>query len=415
DVIGDVTRLRQILVNLLGNAIKFTEKGEIITRVALECQEGEECILHFSVQDTGIGIPPDRIEHLFESFTQVDASTTRRYGGTGLGLAISKQLVEIMGGEMWVESELGKGSTFHFTIRAERAPQRLNNAGGEIGLIEDVRVLIVDDNATNRLILIRQSKSWGMEPFAAASGDEALTWIRNGEKFDLAILDMQMPDMDGVMLAEEIKQHYQGTIPLILLTSFGGLEEIPAHIEFSARMSKPVKPSILYNAIAEIMNQRDQRAIPIQPAVSKTSDDFNENMGIEHPLHILLAEDNLINQKVATRILARLGYRVDVASNGIEALQALARQHYDVVLMDIQMPEMDGVEATRRIYQKYTESERPRVIAMTAHALEGDRERYLGVGMDDYVSKPVRVDELVRALKRCKSHTLAIGGSDEKK
>ena len=415
DVIGDVTRLRQILVNLLGNAIKFTEKGEIITRVALECQEGEECILHFSVQDTGIGIPPDRIEYLFESFTQVDASTTRRYGGTGLGLAISKQLVEIMGGEMWVESELGKGSTFHFTIRAEKAPQRLNNAGQEIGLIDNVRVLIVDDNATNRLILIRQSKSWGMEPFAAASGDEALTWIRNGEKFDLAILDMQMPNMDGVMLAQEIKQHYQGTIPLILLTSFGGLEDIPDHIEFSARMSKPVKPSILYNAIAEIMNQRDDHAIPIQPTESKKNDGFDENMGVEYPLHILLAEDNLINQKVATRILARLGYRVDIASNGIEALQALARQHYDVVLMDIQMPEMDGVEATRRIYQKYAESERPRVIAMTAHALEGDRERYLGVGMDDYVSKPVRVDELVRALKRCKSHNLAIGGSDEKK
>lgn len=407
DLIGDVTRLRQILVNLLGNAIKFTEKGEIITRVALECQEGEECILHFSVQDTGIGIPPDRIEHLFESFTQVDASTTRRYGGTGLGLAISKQLVEIMGGQMWVESELGKGSTFHFTIRAEKAPPRLNNAGQEIGLIENVRVLIVDDNATNRLILIRQSKSWGMEPFAAASGDEALTWIRNGEKFDLAIIDMQMPEMDGVMLAQEIKQQYQGTIPLILLTSFGGMEDIPAQIKFAARMSKPVKPSLLYNAIAEIMNQRDDHAISAQPIESKKNDVFDENMGVEYPLHILLAEDNLINQKVATRILARLGYRVDIASNGIEVLQALIRQKYDVVLMDIQMPEMDGVEATRHIYQKYSDAERPRIIAMTAHALDGDRERYLGVGMDDYVSKPVRVDELVRALKRCKPHTPA--------
>ncbi len=400
-VVGDVTRLRQIIVNLLGNAIKFTESGEIITRVAVDNKEGDVYRLHFSVQDTGIGIPADRIDHLFESFTQVDASTTRRYGGTGLGLAISKQLVEIMGGKMWVESELGKGSIFHFTIRAKKAAHPVNTSGQEFVLIDNARILIVDDNATNRLILIRQSKSWGMEPFAAASGGEALEWIRNGEKFDLAILDMQMPEMDGIMLAQEIQKLFQDSIPLILLTSFGGVEDIPAHVNFSARLSKPVKPSMLYNAIAEIMNRRADCDIPIQHIESKKKYDFDANMAVDHPLHILLAEDNLINQKVATRILARLGYRADIASNGIEALQALARQKYDVVLMDIQMPEMDGVEATRRIYQKYAESERPRIIAMTAHALDGDRERYLGVGMDDYVSKPVRVDELIHALKRC--------------
>jgi len=403
-IIGDVTRVRQILVNLLGNAVKFTEEGEVVVRVTSEPKNDTQFDVHFSVQDTGIGIPPDRLSSLFQSFTQVDASTTRRYGGTGLGLAISKQLVELMGGNIWVESEVGTGSTFSFVIPAQKADEIPHIEFEDAQkLLKNRKVLIVDDNATNRLILIRQTKSWGLEPRAASSGAEALEWVDAGDVFDIAILDMQMPDMDGVMLAAELrKKRSAGDFPLILFSSFGGLENIPNDIQFSARLSKPIKPSLLYNAIADVMSHK----VEIQPRKPSTKDDisFDGLLAERHPLHILLAEDNLVNQKVATRLLEKLGYMADVAANGIEVLQALERQHYDLVLMDIQMPEMDGVEATRRIFELYTENERPRIVAMTAHAMEGDRERYLGVGMDDYVSKPIRVQELVEALKRSPAH-----------
>ncbi len=402
-IVGDVTRVQQILVNLLSNAVKFTKEGEVVVRVDSQDQGEGHYEIHFSVQDTGIGIPADRMEALFESFSQVDASTTRKYGGSGLGLAISEQLVNLMGGRIWVESEIGQGSTFHFSFPTTSAPGvRAIEYREAHKLLQGRRVLIVDDNATNRLILIRQSKSWGLTPRAASSGKEALDWIHNGEEFDFAILDMQMPDMDGVMLARELRKPRSGEdFPLILFSSLGGLESIPDDIDFSARLTKPIKPSLLYDAIANVMShQLEETPARVTPA-DEGAPAFDHLMGERHPLRILLAEDNLVNQKVALRILEKLGYRADVTANGLEVLEALGRQHYDVVLMDIQMPEMDGEEATQRIHEEYPEDERPRIVAMTAHAMEGDRERYLDSGMDDYVTKPVRIQKLVDALERC--------------
>ncbi len=407
-VSGDATRIRQVLVNLLSNAVKFTEQGEVVTRVTSEPLDDGFHRLHLSVQDTGIGIPEDRMDRLFASFSQVDASTTRKFGGTGLGLAICKQLVELMGGEIWVDSEIGVGSTFHITIVTPAVPgtHRVDIQEAHQWL-KNARVLIVDDNATNRLILIRQTKSWGMLPRAAASGAEALAWINAGQRFDFGILDMQMPEMDGVMLASEIqRQNVSKDIPLILLTSLGGLEEVPEQVKFAAQLTKPIKSSSLYDAIATAMSNKVQvkREEPAQSEIV-----FDENMGTNHPLYILLAEDNLINQKVAIRILGKLGYRADLAANGLEVLAALERQHYDVVLMDVQMPEMDGVETTQRILDDCPGDERPRIVAMTAHAMEGDRERYLGIGMDDYVSKPIRLKNLIAALRRCPPHAVNRG------
>lgn len=395
-IVGDITRVRQVLVNLLSNAVKFTDTGEVIVRVSSEVLPHNKLKVHYQVKDTGIGIPEDRMGRLFESFSQVDASTTRKYGGTGLGLAISKQLVGLMGGNIWAESVEGQGSTFHFTITSAAAPASFQaDTFLPQPLMDGLKVLIVDDNATNRLILIRQTKSWGLDPRAAASGAEALEWIRSGEKFDFAILDMQMPDMDGAMLAAELRKKFdEETLPLILLTSLGGWEMVPKEIQFSARLNKPIKPSILHDTIMSVISSRAHESTVRQKATPV----YDRELGVRHPLRILLAEDNLINQKVALRILEKLGYRADIAANGIEVLEALGRQKYDVVLMDVQMPEMDGLEATQCILEQYVE--RPRIIAMTANALEGDREAYLRQGMDDYVSKPIRVPELVAALER---------------
>mgnify|MGYP005839214743 CR=1 FL=1 len=405
---GDVTRLRQILVNLLSNAVKFTDKGEVVISVTSRKLPPDEWEggrpryeVHFAVRDTGIGIPRESLGRLFQSFSQVDASTARKYGGTGLGLAISKHLVEMMGGQIWVESEVGKGSTFHFTIVAEVAlSQKRVYLRGLQPLLVGKRILIVDDNETNRLILARQVESWGMLPRAASSGPEALAWIRQGDLFDVAILDMHMPGMDGLTLAAGIREHRDAqALPLVMLTSLGRKEETGSDVEFAAYMSKPVKSSQLYDVLMSIFAGQSEWSEESAPRPQ-----LDQEMGRRHPLRILLAEDNLVNQKVALHILERLGYRAEVAANGLEALEALERQHYDVVLMDVQMPEMDGVEATRRIHERWNER-RPWIIAMTAHALSGDRERCLGAGMDDYISKPVKVDELVEALKRCRSLT----------
>jgi len=398
---GDATRVRQILVNLLSNSVKFTEEGEVVVLISAQPHQEGKYEVKVSVKDTGIGIPIDRLDHIFSSFSQVDASTTRKYGGTGLGLAISKQLVDLMGGRIWVESEVGVGSTFHFTFLAptsSKAPKA--EVKSDSHLLNDMQILIVDDNATNRLILIRQTRLWGMKPRATAEGREAISWIEEGVPFDLAILDMQMPEMDGVMLARELQKHRSSAdMPLILLTSLGGLEDIPNDVNFAARLSKPIKSSNLFNAVAEVIGHRQAEKIYHEP---KDTVAFDAKMSENHPLHILLAEDNLINQKVALRILEKLGYRADVAANGLEVLDALKRQHYDVVLMDVQMPEMDGVQATRQIITQYSADQCPRIIAMTAHALEGDRERYIEIGMHDYVSKPIRLNKLIAALNRSK-------------
>jgi signal transduction histidine kinase/CheY-like chemotaxis protein/HPt (histidine-containing phosphotransfer) domain-containing protein len=416
-IVGDVTRLRQILVNLLSNAVKFTDAGEIVVSVNSESITNGSSLfanrqLHFSVRDTGIGIPPDRMDRLFRSFSQVDASTTRRYGGTGLGLAISRRLSELMGGTMWAESEgiPGQGTIFHFTIEAEAAPEPQRPfLQGSHPELEGKRVLIVDDNATNRRILCLQTESWQMLPQATNSPIEALAWLQAGKPFDAVITDMQMPEMDGLNLAQKIRtlQTPIATLPLIMLTSLGRREALKDSEEtaayFTAFLTKPIKPSQLFNALAGIFSDQPKR---VQPMEKTTAQLFDSSMGQRHPLHILLAEDHPTNQKLALRILDRLGYRADVAANGLEVLAALERQHYDVVLMDMQMPEMDGLETTRRIRQHELEhdDEHLRIVAMTANAMQGDRELCLAAGMDDYVSKPIRVELLVDALERVKAH-----------
>jgi signal transduction histidine kinase/CheY-like chemotaxis protein/HPt (histidine-containing phosphotransfer) domain-containing protein len=400
-IVGDETRLRQVLVNLLSNALKFTEKGEVVLSVA--CRQKPEADpdyeLQFAVRDTGIGIPADRIDHLFKSFSQLDASTTRRYGGTGLGLAISKRLTEMMGGEMWVSSEFGRGTTFYFTIAAPAAPAPHRPYLHEIQPhLQGKRLLIVDDNATNRLILSRQMESWQMEPVVVATGDQALALIAAGEPFDAAILDMYLEEMGGYQLAAEIRRRLQGrTLPLVMLSSLGTRPEVDGGPDFVAYLTKPVKPAQLFNVLVTLFTGRPTR---VRPAQRQRESIFDPQMGRKHPLDILLAEDNATNQKLALRLLQRLGYEADLAVNGREVLSALQRKPYQVVFMDLQMPEMDGLEATRRIRRDLPVETQPRIIALTANALQGDRETYLAAGMDDYVSKPIRVAELISALER---------------
>ena len=396
-VIGDVTRLRQILVNLLNNAIKFTEQGEVVIYLKSHLIENNQHELHFSVRDTGIGIPANKIGKLFQSFSQVDSSTTRRYGGTGLGLAISSKLVENMGGNIWVESEEGKGSTFHFTIvvdvDANAAPQVSQSVQPAL---EGKRVIIVDDNATNRTILTKQTESWGMKPQAVASGAEALAFLKQNADFDLAIIDMQMPEMDGFSLAQEIERMARyASLPIIILTSIMRKQTRSSDVKISAFLNKPIKTSNLFNALINVIN-----VAPELKTAPKKSVVFDPETAARHPLRILLAEDNIVNQKVALSILKRLGYRADVAANGLEVLDAVERQSYDLIFMDIQMPEMDGDEATRKIRARCDLKVQPYIIAMTAHSLEGDREKYIAQGMDDYVSKPIIIEELVRALEK---------------
>jgi CheY-like chemotaxis protein/HPt (histidine-containing phosphotransfer) domain-containing protein len=406
-IVGDAGRLRQILINLLNNAIKFTDTGEVVLSVdgkALESGEdevGRWHRLHFAVRDSGIGIPTDRQSRLFESFSQVDASTTRRYGGTGLGLAISKRLCELMGGTIWVESQVGKGSTFHFTIQAEQAPGPAPaDQQGPPPQLHGRRVLIVDDNATNRHILMRQAESWGMLARDTASPDQALEWIRGGDPFDLAILDMQMPEMDGVGLAKEIGRYRDvRALPLLLLTSLGSREGVGGGVEFAASLTKPIRPSQLYDTLMNVLG-----ATPAGVQAAMPREGPFERLAEQVPLRILVAEDNDVNQQLVLLVLQKLGYRAEVTANGLEALQALEREPYDVVLMDVQMPTMDGLEATRRIHQRWPEGRRPHIIAATASALPEEREACLAAGMDDYLSKPIRVEELAAALRRCQPH-----------
>jgi PAS domain S-box-containing protein len=410
---GDVTRLRQILVNLLSNAVKFTDQGEVL--VSVDSGEGTSPLheLHFSVRDTGIGIPPDRMNRLFQSFSQIDASMARRYGGSGLGLAISQRLADMMGGRMWAESEgvPGQGSTFHFTIRAEAAPRPSRPfLRGIQSSLSGRRVLIVDDNATNRQILTLQVEAWGMHSQATGAPLEALDWVRRGDSFDVALLDLQMPAMDGLTLAAEMCGGGEGTtrlsahMPVILLTSVQW-SSTTEEAGITAFLTKPIKPSQLYDVLVQILAEESEKAP--RSDVARESP-FDAEMARRLPLRILVTEDNIINQQVALSFLERLGYRADVAANGLEVLSSLRRQPYDVVLMDVQMPEMDGLEATRRIRlllpTELAAQAQPRIIAMTANALKEDCDVCLAAGMDDYVSKPVEVEELVDALNRCQPH-----------
>jgi PAS domain S-box-containing protein len=398
---GDPTRLRQILVNLLANAVKFTQQGEVVVSVRAEPHHDGRMELSFSVRDTGIGIPREAMARLFQSFSQVDSSTTRRYGGTGLGLVISKRLAELMGGHLWVESEVGKGSTFHFAVVVDPLPSRPKpRVTPSPGNLVGRALLIVDDNATNRRILMQLATTWGMRAQAVDSGPEALALLAGGEVFDVAILDMHMPDMDGAMLAAEIRRlQTEEELPLVLLSSLGAREEVPDPSLFAAFLTKPAKPHQLVETLAGLFRSdaSGARAVSAHPFVVAAV------AAATRPERVLLAEDNAVNQKVALLMLAKLGFRGDVAGDGRETLEAVQRQHYDIVLMDVQMPEMDGLEASRRINALWPERrDRPWIIAITANAMQGDREICLAAGMDDYISKPVKTAELASALERAK-------------
>jgi PAS domain S-box-containing protein len=397
--VGDTSRLRQILLNLLNNAVKFTERGEVVLTVTSTPTPDPDAIgYHATVRDTGIGIPPERIHRLFESFTQADVSTSRRYGGTGLGLAISKRLAELMGGTMWVESTgvPGEGSAFHVAFVAGKTDM-VPTAVPRGTALDGRRALVVDDNATNLRLMRTLLSSWGVDAVLAADAETALRALSDGP-VDLAVLDMVMPGIDGLDLAGQIHERAPG-LPIVLASSAGRRDVMTDprwdRAGVAAVLAKPIKASSLHAALAAALEtEMDERPKPAAGA------SLDAGLAERHPLRILLAEDNAVNQKLALRLLEKMGYRADVAGNGLEAIQALERQPYDLVLMDVQMPEMDGLEATRRILQRWPEAERPWIVAMTAEAMQGDRERCLAAGMSDYVTKPIRVAELVAALER---------------
>jgi PAS domain S-box-containing protein len=401
-IYGDVTRLRQILVNLVNNGIKFTESGEVFVSVSVRKVDDDRCELLFSVRDTGIGIPKDKTEKLFKSFSQVDASTSRNYGGTGLGLAISKRLVEMMNGKIWIESEVGKGTAFYFTIIAEASSVQSKvyvRAGNY--LLKNKSALIVDDNTTNLKILKIQAEQWGMKFHACQSPLEALEIMKQNEKFDIAILDYQMPEMDGVTLSGEIKK-IDSDLPIIILSSIGKKENLEyvdvknfgGENTIIAILNKPVKHQILYNNILNALKS-DENNAGANLEASGNLDDCEKAK-----LKILLAEDNVVNQKVASRILERLGYRIDIVANGLEVLDVIKTVDYDLILMDILMPEMDGITASEKVSQNFVAEEKPVIIAMTANPREDIIDSYREAGVDDYIPKPLKIDEIEEVLNR---------------
>jgi two-component system sensor histidine kinase/response regulator len=404
-VMGDSGRLRQILLNLIGNALKFTSTGEIALKVQLDLIEDTTSTLHFIVSDTGIGIAADKLQSIFNSFSQADTSTTREFGGTGLGLTISRRLVEMMGGKIWVESETGVGSQFHFCVQFGAAKIQSSRASSSPAAahLRGAKVLIVDDNRTNRRILEGLLKHWEMNATAVSSGDEALTEITaahsSGLPYNLILTDMHMPKMDGFDLVETIKgQPHPSTATIMMLTSGGQRGDAArcSELGIAAYLLKPVRQSELREAIARVLNV--QESFAVEPMVTRES--LVEARDPAGTFQILLAEDNPVNQKLATRLLTKRGHRVTVAGNGKEALAALAEGAYDLVLMDIQMPEMDGLEATMKLreQEKITGRHQP-IVAMTALAMKGDRHRCIEAGMDGYLTKPIRQQELDEALE----------------
>jgi signal transduction histidine kinase/CheY-like chemotaxis protein len=403
-IIGDEARLRQVLLNLLSNAVKFTAQGEVVVQVDAEPAGAGSYRVRLAVRDTGIGIPPDRISSVFESFRQVDASTTRRYGGTGLGLAISSRLVELMGGTVHVESEEGRGSTFSIAFTAEAAEvPRGHDLDGALPQLEGARLLVVDDNETNREIVARHARSWGMQPVAVGLASQALALLDTGEQFDAAVLDLVMPELDGFELAREIRGR-GAAFPLVLVTSLGRLPPGGATPEFAAQLSKPLKASQLYEVLIRVLAGREPDAQPEEASVRTAP---------APSLRILIAEDSPVNQQVALGLLARLGYGADVVGNGREAVAAVEREQYDVVLMDVNMPELDGLEATRQICERRRDGARPRIVAMTASAMAEDREACFAAGMDDFLPKPIRLEALGEALRRARPEPDRIGAAAE--
>ncbi|MEM9933328.1 MAG: response regulator [Bacteroidota bacterium] len=398
-IIGDLTRIRQVLLNLINNALKFTHEGEVFVSVKLKGKKNGKNLIEFAVKDTGIGIPEDKMHKLFESFSQVDASTTRKYGGTGLGLAICKKLVNLMGGDIWVESEMGKGSTFFFTIAANTGvSEEKNPFQGNMADLKGKRVLIVDDNHTNLKILTWQCKNMGLKALTVSDPTKVLGIIGQ-ETFDLAIFDYQMPEMDGAELATKVKVAFpELNTPIIMLSSLGA-ELSPADKSlFEVYLNKPVRQAALCKHIIKALLKKEA-SLNEQADTRETQQKVTGEVTMEsRKLRILLAEDNLVNQKVATRILGKLGYVPDIASNGLEAVQAVETIDYDLVFMDMQMPEMDGIEATKEIIKRAGDGKRPLIIAMTANAMKEDQERCFAAGMDDFISKPVKKERIEEAL-----------------
>lgn len=402
-VVGDISRLRQIILNLVSNAIKFTEKGEVAVEVFEESRADKEIVLHFTVRDTGIGIPQDKLDSIFQPFVQADASLNRKYGGTGLGLAITSQLVSLMGGRIWVESQVGKGSTFHFTVKLglpEKPGKKITPA--TLSALHGLKVLVVDDNPTNRAILREMLQSWRMRPEEAGSGSEALNKIQSAktrqESFDLFLIDLSMPEMDGFTLIENIKKiDTCRESPIVILTSADRLGDFQRAKELgaSAYLVKPVRPSDLLDTIMAIKGATVIDRKLSEPITDQTLPEFRPKY------NILLAEDNPINQKVAVHLLQKKGHKVTVAENGQQVLDKLAQEEFDIILMDVQMPIMNGFEVTQKIRELEKESGKHiPIVAMTAHAMKGDREKCLEAGMDDYVSKPLYPKELYEAIER---------------
>jgi len=403
---GDPGRLRQILINLVNNAIKFTNRGEVAVEVSCREELEDRATLCFVVRDTGIGIPADRMDRLFHSFSQVDTSTTRKYGGTGLGLAISKQLTELLGGEIEVESEEGKGSTFTFTAVLEKQRLAEGDTAARRRDLEHTRVLIVDDNATNRYILSRYLDAWGCRSVEAGTAEEALAQLRTAEReddaFEIALLDRIMPEVDGDMLARQIKADPKLARTILVRVSsageIGGNHRLDEP-EFAASLLKHVKQSQLFDCLQTVTGGAVVTRREPPRAIAVDRDALMETLG---NVHVLVAEDNIVNQKVALRMLQRIGLHADAVANGLEALEALTRVDYDLVLMDCQMPEMDGYEASRVIRDRSSgvRNHDIPIVAMTANAMKGDREDCLAAGMDDYVAKPVSVESLAEVMAR---------------
>jgi two-component system, sensor histidine kinase and response regulator len=394
-IIGDSLRLRQILVNLVSNAIKFTERGEIFLGVhLLKTSDDGKIELQFEVRDTGIGIPADKMERLFKAFSQVDSSTSRKYGGTGLGLIICEKLIGLMGGQIDVKSVEHQGTTFSFTMKSSASLQSVRTyVTNYIAGMEGKQVLVVDDNLTNRCILKNQLEIWKLLPTLANSGAEALEILAVGKQFDLVLTDMQMPDMDGCVLAQNIQSLYP-ELPIILLSSVGDERNKQFTGLFKSILTKPVKQEMLCKLIINELRGKGKHTPDLQPVQQKLSVDFVK----EHPLNILVAEDNLVNQKLTLKILSKLGFDAALAENGKVAVEMASQQPYDLILMDVQMPEIDGLEATRIIRQRM--EIQPIIIAMTANAMKEDKDECLKAGMNDFLSKPVKLEELVNMLAK---------------
>jgi CheY-like chemotaxis protein/anti-sigma regulatory factor (Ser/Thr protein kinase) len=415
-MMGDPVRIRQVLTNLVGNAIKFTERGEVVVTVRTEFRKDNLYTLCFAVRDTGIGISPENRQRVFQAFEQADASTTRQYGGTGLGLAISQRIVQYMGGRIWIDSIQGAGSTFSFTAKLEEAPP-LDHESLPVQSLEDlhgISTLIIDDNETNRRILLEMTRHWGMVPAGASSGPAGLealvTAFEQGTPYRLILLDEQMPGMDGIEVIEKIKAdaRLQGVV-IMMLTSCDQLSSIARcrTLGVSTYLIKPIRPAELQEIIR--IGLGSQMAPPVSSAEPVRMEDHAET---GRALRILVAEDNVINQKLAMALLKKMGHQVSVAVNGVEALKQWQQERFDMIFMDVQMPEMDGGEATVKIrdHEKKTGEHIP-IIAMTAFAMSGDRDRYLALGMDDYITKPVSSKVVEQAVARFSGNKAAPGAT----